>query len=380
MREPHLDIHHEALNELSARLRDEIPAMVDETERLLVAERPELREGLDPATVHAAAVHTHARFVALLDGDAGPDERARQVAFGATVAAAGLDVETLLAGYRVGAQVSWRRVAHHVEALGLPAGAVLDLATASMAYLDELAANSLEGFAREAASAEGARSRARQALLEALVAGRPADAEALAAPAGWPLPERLRVAVVLGGGSGALDDRVLLRGHAAGAALAIAREADDAALTHAGVTLAAGPLVAPSQTPASLAGAQRLAQLVAGGALPDDRALAWEDHLPALVVGADPVAGAALAARHLAPLAGLPPARARLLRETLDAWLQHPGRPREIARVLQLHHQTVRYRLARLREHFGDAALDDPQRRFELALALRVSAPPAARG
>jgi DNA-binding PucR family transcriptional regulator len=62
--------------------------------------------------------------------------------------------------------------------------------------------------------------------------------------------------------------------------------------------------------------------------------------------------------------------RARLLRETLAAWLEHPGRPREIARVLHLHHQTVRYRIARLRERFGDA-LDDPDARFELALALR---------
>ena len=41
------------------------------------------------------------------------------------------------------------------------------------------------------------------------------------------------------------------------------------------------------------------------------------------------------------------------------------------ARALHLHHQTVRYRLARLRERFGDDALDDPQARFELALALR---------
>ena len=35
-----------------------------------------------------------------------------------------------------------------------------------------------------------------------------------------------------------------------------------------------------------------------------------------------------------------------------------------------MHPQTVRYRLARLRERFGDA-LDDPDARFELALALR---------
>jgi DNA-binding PucR family transcriptional regulator len=36
-----------------------------------------------------------------------------------------------------------------------------------------------------------------------------------------------------------------------------------------------------------------------------------------------------------------------------------------------VHPQTVRYRLARLREHFGDA-LDDPEARFELEVVLRA--------
>jgi DNA-binding PucR family transcriptional regulator len=136
------------------------------------------------------------------------------------------------------------------------------------------------------------------------------------------------------------------------------------------VALVAGPAVPPEQAPLSLARARRVAALTLAGVLPGDRALRWEDHLADLVVHADDGAAEALAARWLAPLDELPPARAQLLRETLAAWLQHPGRPREIARVLHLHHQTVRYRIARLRERFGDA-LDDPDARFELALALR---------
>ena len=42
----------------------------------------------------------------------------------------------------------------------------------------------------------------------------------------------------------------------------------------------------------------------------------------------------------------------------------------KIARELHVHPQTVRYRLARLREQFG-ATLEDPDARFELELALR---------
>jgi DNA-binding PucR family transcriptional regulator len=56
---------------------------------------------------------------------------------------------------------------------------------------------------------------------------------------------------------------------------------------------------------------------------------------------------------------------------TLAAWLAEQGRMQAVAERLHVHPQTVRYRLARLRELFGDA-LDDPQRRFELELALRA--------
>jgi DNA-binding PucR family transcriptional regulator len=52
-----------------------------------------------------------------------------------------------------------------------------------------------------------------------------------------------------------------------------------------------------------------------------------------------------------------------------------------MADALGLHVQTVRYRLAKLRERLGDA-LDDPADRLELALALRARdalAPPDSR-
>jgi DNA-binding PucR family transcriptional regulator len=42
-----------------------------------------------------------------------------------------------------------------------------------------------------------------------------------------------------------------------------------------------------------------------------------------------------------------------------------------VAKALHVHPQTVRYRLARLRELFG-SRLDDPDGRFELELALRA--------
>jgi DNA-binding PucR family transcriptional regulator len=42
-----------------------------------------------------------------------------------------------------------------------------------------------------------------------------------------------------------------------------------------------------------------------------------------------------------------------------------------VAAQLHVHPQTVRYRMARLRELFGDR-LDDAEARFELQVALRI--------
>src|SRR5205807_438809 len=77
-----------------------------------------------------------------------------------------------------------------------------------------------------------------------------------------------------------------------------------------------------------------------------------------------------LADRRLAPLAALSPAALARLEQTLLAWLRHQGAVPAVAAELHVHRQTVRYRLARLRELLGDA-LDDPEARLELELALR---------
>ena len=92
---------------------------------------------------------------------------------------------------------------------------------------------------------------------------------------------------------------------------------------------------------------------------------------------ADAVLAREFALARLAPLAELRPAPRERLTESLTAWLDCQGRVDETARALDVHPQTVRYRLNQLREVFG-SALDDPQARFELALALRVRGTVAA--
>ena len=67
------------------------------------------------------------------------------------------------------------------------------------------------------------------------------------------------------------------------------------------------------------------------------------------------------------------PARRARLAETLLAWLRHRGERGPIAAELNVHRQTVGYRVNQLREIFGDA-LEDPDARFELELVLRAVA------
>jgi DNA-binding PucR family transcriptional regulator len=61
------------------------------------------------------------------------------------------------------------------------------------------------------------------------------------------------------------------------------------------------------------------------------------------------------------------------MRETALAYVGHGGNAVAMAAAMHLHPQTVRYRVARLRELLGDQ-LDDPDSRFELAIALRSRA------
>ena len=79
----------------------------------------------------------------------------------------------------------------------------------------------------------------------------------------------------------------------------------------------------------------------------------------------------ALCAARLAPLQRLRPAQRDRLASTLLIWLQHGCNANEVAARMHVHPQTVRYRLRQVDDLFGDQ-LRDPDRRFELEIALRA--------
>jgi hypothetical protein len=141
----------------------------------------------------------------------------------------------------------------------------------------------------------------------------------------------------------------------------------------AGTELAAlGPSVAAEQAGASVRRAAAAFRLAAAGRIPARGLVVADDHLAALLLAADPRVAADLARTRLAPLDALGDAPRERLLETLRAWIDRPGQVQAVAAALGVHPQTVRYRVRQLRELFGDA-LEDPEGRFELGLALRAA-------
>jgi DNA-binding PucR family transcriptional regulator len=136
---------------------------------------------------------------------------------------------------------------------------------------------------------------------------------------------------------------------------------------------ALGPTVAWTDAPLSLRRARSALELARSGVVEAGRLVVAAEHGAALLLTSDPRLVAELVRDRLAPLDALGPGPRARLAETLEAWLAEQGRPQAVAARLDVHPQTVRYRLGRLRQVLGPA-LDDPDARFELDLALRTRA------
>ncbi|HLH13755.1 MAG TPA: helix-turn-helix domain-containing protein, partial [Solirubrobacteraceae bacterium] len=140
------------------------------------------------------------------------------------------------------------------------------------------------------------------------------------------------------------------------------------ALARARVRAGMGTTVGWEQAALSFARARAALALAAGC---EEQLICAGDHLGELLLRCDPSLAVELAERELAPLRELSPSARERLTATLSAWLDEQGRLGPAAARLGIHPQTARYRLARLRDLLGDS-LDDADRRFWLALALRV--------
>ena len=111
--------------------------------------------------------------------------------------------------------------------------------------------------------------------------------------------------------------------------------------------------------------------LVQSGAVPAG-GIAWcRDHLATLLLLADPLLTDQLREQTETAFADLTPKQRDRMATTLLVWLQTRGTHREIAARLDVHPQTVRYRIHQLQQLFGDK-LTDPDTRLTMELALRA--------
>jgi hypothetical protein len=378
---------------LAAALRPALPELTDAIIAAIGAEVPAYARPLEGPFGRALRVGVERalrRFVNAIEnpGDDDGDAREIYVALGRGEMRAGRSLDALLSAYRIGARLAWERFVAAGEAAGHEPRTLYRLASAIFDYIDGISAESVEGFAQERAAAEGERQRRRRALARLLTRDdvSPDEVRDLARQAGWSRPAAVaalvvtedsgeepdadRVASRLGGGAIAVAEGALTIGWVPDPEAPGRRAQLEAALDFGPAAL--GPAVAIERAPLSLARARAAHALAADGRLDGGPLVVAEEHLPALLLhGGDGSLAADLAAKTLAPLAELRPGARARLRETLRAWLDHPGQVTRVAGALHVHPQTVRYRVAQLRELFGER-LDDPEARFELALALRA--------
>lgn len=348
---------------------------------------------LDHATLRNLEVGTLAAVDAVLGllddpGDADIDVALFR-AHGGAQCAAGRSVTELLALYRLSGMAMWEHLATLPGSDDLTGHQALALGGRLLRLVDRLSAAAVDGFL-EAGADLRRRDRARRDRLRTLLLSEPPEErvaiEAAAAAAGWTAPARVRVGVVALPLEADVSDqerapaRVLVGSHNRGRIVLIAADGDDsadvmrrAATAHgAPGTLAIGPAVPVTEAARSARRADDLLDQVESGGIAAAEVVRSDEHELPLLLAAAPELAQALVERRLAPLQDLPEAKREQVIETLGAWLDHPHRPQAIADQLGMHVQSVRYRLGRLRELFGDD-LDDPSARFELQIALRAA-------
>lgn len=377
--------------EVADLIEPELPAITEEILATIGREVPEYErplEGRFGRGVRNGVNQALLQFVALIrDPDAGRGP-GREVyrELGRGEQRVGRTLDSLQAAYRLGARVAWRRLAEAGQRANLEPEPLTLLADAIFAYIDELSADSVDGYAEAQAAVEDLRHRRRQELVTLLLREPPVAATDLAAAAqsaGWQMPGRIAAAACSD------QDLAVVAGRLPADALVTVLDGvgclllpdpegpgriDQLRRAAAEAEVALGPATDPAGAAKSWELAKALLVASAAGVIDGTGLLRAEDHLADLLLAGSPLLTSRIATRRLAPLDGLTERARERMRETALAYVRHHGNAVAMAAELHVHPQTARYRIARLRELFG-AELDDPDARFELEIALRVSVP-----
>ncbi|WP_424187456.1 helix-turn-helix domain-containing protein [Actinokineospora sp. G85] len=297
----------------------------------------------------------------------------------------GRSLDCLQTAYRVGGRVAWRHLAAWGQQQRLPTAMLTVAAEAIFAYVDEISTLSIEGYTAAQAQSVGVIERCRRRLVELILSEPPASMATitkLAATARWRVPDQVAVVVLEPAGDGGgeeltgpgLHEDVLTDFDGDLPCLVMSdpqRQLRGLREQLRGRRAVIGPMVSLREAATSLRWARRAMNLVHRGII-DDGPVTWcRDHLSTLWLLADEFLVRELLKRTLAPLTDLTVKQRARTAETLLAWLETRGSAPEIAERLQIHPQTVRYRMRQVEKLFGDQ-LSDPDSRLDLEIALRA--------
>ncbi|MFF8614492.1 helix-turn-helix domain-containing protein [Streptomyces sp. NPDC015350] len=373
--------------EFAAIMRPELPSLIKEIGVEVTRAYPEYARLLNGPNGQAIRVGVEQSLSSFVDLVAEPststslrDDMCRR--FGRFEAYEGRTMETLQGAYRLGARVALRRAKKVGRSHNFSPTLMLSFADALFAYIDELESLSREGFL-EVQSQNGEQTEAmRRRLLHLILAGRPAPRTAIAElceQTGWTLPDEVTLVAVRS--PAALDRAVADRDVLADLSdpqphLLIPGAFDDARrrmLDEAllGTRAAIGLTVPTALASDSIRWARRVLELVDTNVIDDEPVILCEDHLITLWLLSDPVLVDQLARRELAPISHISTTRRERLVETLRIWLDTRGTAAHMGELLDVHPQTVRYRMRNLESIFGEQ-LTDPESRFSTEAVLRA--------
>ncbi|WP_192808596.1 PucR family transcriptional regulator [Actinomadura montaniterrae] len=377
--------------DLVSALGPEVPSLAIEIVREIresVDDFGDLPEQAPRSRVVATVERTLHQFIDQIANPAGTNDHCISVyrRIGREAYETGTGLDALQSAYRVGARVAWRRIADAGRRAGWSAETMSRLAEAVFAYVEELAEHSVQGHAQAGGNTTDRVTALRAKLLELVLAGPNAEQAdtlaGLAREARWRIPATVACVAVAPAERAephlppAVAEDVLADLGRQDACLVVPDP--DAPGRHEMLAralrdspFAVGPSVPLARAAASHRLAVQTLSLMRRGIIAFDRYVLCSDELPTLVLFRDEDVIALMAERldeRLAPLK--PPQRARLT-ETLQAWIVTGGRVPRIAELLHVHVQTVRYRLRRLHELFGDD-LDDADWKFGMEMVLRA--------
>ncbi|MBP2326080.1 hypothetical protein JOF56_006465 [Kibdelosporangium banguiense] len=298
----------------------------------------------------------------------------------------GRSLDALQAAYRVGARVAWRQYANVARRAGFSAEITGILAEAVFTHINDMAAESVKGYADAQAAAATSRQRSRERLLAQLMSAAPVSwttVEDVARQARWPLPGTATCIAIEANDDAplelpALPQAILASTDDAEPYLLIpdpdARQGSLLYRVLRGRLAVIGLTVPIADIRLSLQWARQTLQLVQRGAIPRRPVIHSADHLCDLLLLNDEHLAQQVSDRATQVFQDMTPMQRERLESTLLAWLTSTGRSApEVATLLGIHPQTVRYRMHQLTELFGDR-LNDPDFRFEAEAALRARA------